>query len=350
MVSGCADGGLLVSLFCLDRFRIFAFLGEVGADGGSGVERRMASRLRHRRHTSSRPAWESSTWYRSPHVQSIVKLAMASNVHWAPSPQPACPRQPAFRVTADHLLPWRPAAPNDPPPLGSRAVHVWRVRLDPPSVPGAAWDLLSAEERHRARRFFQDHHRRRFVVAHSALRRILAGYTARPAHELEFRSGPQGKPALADSASGASPGLEFNLSHSADLALVAVAWERPVGVDLEQWEHDMDHLAIAERFFSPKERDSLRALADRGDDLVHGFFAAWSRKEAYLKARGEGVTRGLHHFDVTLAPGEPARLLADRLDAAIDQWRIRSIVPEQGFSAAIVAADPFEELMLLDEA
>ena len=89
-------------------------------------------------------------------------------------------------------------------------------------------------------------------------------------------------------------------------------------------------------------------MADRGDDLVHGFFAAWSRKEAYLKARGEGVARGLHHFDVSLSPSEPARLIADRLDAAIERWRMRSIVPEHGFSAAIVAADPFEELELLD--
>ena len=110
----------------------------------------------------------------------------------------------------------------------------------------------------------------------------------------------------------------------------------------------MDHLALATRFFSPAERASLGALAERRDDLVHGFFAAWSRKEAYLKARGEGVRRGLHNFDVTLAPGEPARLLADRLDSAIDRWRMRAIVPEQDFSAAIVVADPFEELVLLE--
>jgi len=263
--------------------------------------------------------------------------------------QAARPRHSPRRVTADHSLPWRSAAPSDPPPLGSRAVHVWRVRLDPPAVTGADWDVLSDEERDRARRFFQEHHRRRFVVAHAALRRILAGYTARAAHELEFRAGPQGKPALADSRTGMRPGLEFNLSHSANLALVAVAWERPVGVDLEQWKRDMDHLGLAERFFSPAERASLRTLAERRDDLVHGFFAAWSRKEAYLKARGEGVARGLHHFDVTLSPGEPARLVADRLDAAIGHWRMRSIVPEDGYSAAIVAADPFDELLLLDE-
>jgi 4'-phosphopantetheinyl transferase len=265
------------------------------------------------------------------------------------APHPADDHATPRHVTADPAQPWLPAAPHDPPTLAAESVHVWRVRLDPPGEMNDAWELLSDEERGRARRFVQEHHRRRFVAAHAALRRILAGYTARHARELRFTLGPNGKPALAESVPGGSPPrLEFNLSHSADLALVAVAWERPVGVDLEQWERDMDHLELAERFFSPAERASLRALATSRDDLVHGFFAAWSRKEAYLKARGEGVTRGLHHFDVTLAPGEPARLLADRLDSATERWRMRSIVPDQHFSGAIVAADPFEELLLLE--
>ena len=253
-------------------------------------------------------------------------------------------------MTADSTHAWRAAAPHAPPSLGAEAVHVWRVRLDPPDGVDDAWDVLSEAERGRAQRFVQEHHRRRFVAAHGALRRILAGYTARHSRALSFSAGPHGKPALAGSPVGSSPRLEFNLSHSADLALVAVAWGRPVGVDLEKWELEMNHLELAERFFSPTERTSLRALADRHEDLVRGFFAAWSRKEAYLKARGEGVTRGLHHFDVNLAPGEPARLLADRLDVGIERWRMRSIVPEDGYSAAIVAADPFEELLLLDEA
>lgn len=213
-----------------------------------------------------------------------------------------------------------------------------------------AWELLSEEERGRARRFVQEHHRRRFVAAHAALRRILAGYTARHARELSFTAGPNGKPALADGAARSSvPRLEFNLSHSADLALVAVAWERPVGVDLEQWERDMDHLELAERFFSPREREALRALAASADDLVRGFFAAWSRKEAYLKASGHGVTHGLHHFDVTLAPHEPARLVADRRDEqALERWRMVTLPPAPEFSGALVVAAPFDELLLFD--
>jgi 4'-phosphopantetheinyl transferase len=250
-------------------------------------------------------------------------------------------------MSTDSAPGWRRAAPGEPPPLAAEAVHVWRIRLDPPGDQADSWELLSDEERRRASRLVQQRHRRRFVAAHSALRRILGGYTARHARELEFTRGEHGKPALA-TANGDSRRLEFNLSHSADLALVAVARERPVGVDLERWEREMDHLALATRFFSPAERASLGALAERRDDLVHGFFAAWSRKEAYLKARGEGVMRGLHHFDVTLAPGEPARLLADRLDSAIDRWRMRAIVPEEDYSAAIVVADPFEELVLLE--
>ena len=251
-------------------------------------------------------------------------------------------------MTPDSAPGWRRASPSEPPPLAAEAVHVWRIRLDPPGDQADAWELLSDEERRRANRLVQERHRRRFVAAHSALRRILAGYTARQARELEFTTGEHGKPALAAAVGDSRRAVEFNLSHSADLALVAVARERPVGVDLERWEREMDHLALATRFFSPVERENLRALAERHDDLVDGFFAAWSRKEAYLKARGEGVLRGLHHFDVTLAPGEPARLLADRLDSAIDRWRMRAIVAELDYSAAIVVADPLEELVLLD--
>lgn len=250
-------------------------------------------------------------------------------------------------MSVDPILDWRSSAPHDPPVLGADEVHLWRVRLDRPGAGDDMWAVLSETERGRARRFFQEHHRRRFVAAHAGLRRILAGYVASPAAELRFTVGAHGKPSLAESGTSGRM-LEFNLSHSADLAVIAVAWERPVGVDLERWKREMNHLELAERFFSPGERASLRALAERHDDLVHGFFAAWSRKEAYLKARGEGVTRGLHHFDVTLAPGEPARLVADRLDSAVDRWRMRSFVPAPGYSGAIVVAEPFGELLLLD--
>ena len=240
-------------------------------------------------------------------------------------------------------------APSPPhPPLRDGAVHVWRVRLASQHSADALWPVLSLDEQARARRFFQERHRRRYAIAHGALRQILATYLERPAETIEFATGPHGKPTVFHP-EPATRRLEFNLSHSGDLALVAVAWDRPVGVDLEEWERDMNHLELAERFFSPREREALRALAASADDLVRGFFAAWSRKEAYLKASGHGVTHGLHHFDVTLAPHEPARLVADRRDAqAPERWRLVTLPPAPEFSGALVVAAPFDELLLFD--
>src|SRR3982751_1217798 len=112
------------------------------------------------------------------------------------APPPDAPPDPRHRVTAESPRAWREATPHAPPSLGADAAHVWRVRLNPPGDMRDAWDLLSDEEQGRGRRFIQERHRRRFVAAHAALRRILAGYTARPARELTFTAGQHGKPAL----------------------------------------------------------------------------------------------------------------------------------------------------------
>jgi len=235
--------------------------------------------------------------------------------------------------------------PRPHPPLGAHDVHVWRVPLDDETRVESYWALLDDEERRRATRFVRDVHRRRFIAAHGALRTILAGYLdARPT-ALAFVNGEHGKPALRD-VTGRPP-VEFNLSHSDDLALVAVARAHPVGVDLERWS-EVEHLELAERFFSPGERSALRALAHAPHLVEAGFFAAWTRKEAYLKATGQGITRGLHHFDVALAPGEPARLLADRLDdQATARWAMFALDPAPGYSAALVVASPVGEVLQL---
>jgi 4'-phosphopantetheinyl transferase len=233
-----------------------------------------------------------------------------------------------------------------PPPLEGDAVHVWRVPLDDEARARELWPLLSGGERARAERFYREVHRRRYVAAHGALRVILATYVGIAPGELEFETGEHGKPALRRAASGAA--IEFNLSHSHDLALVAVARARPVGVDLERWADDVEHLELAERFFSPRERDALRALAHEPALVAAGFFAAWTRKEAYLKATGHGITRGLHHFDDALAPGERPRLLADRLDRdAAERWSMAALDAAPGFSAALVVAAPLGDVLHL---
>ena len=235
--------------------------------------------------------------------------------------------------------------------LEADVAHVWRVALDDDAWAESLWPVLSIEEQTKARRFFRDVHRRRYVVAHGMLREILTLYVAEPAESLRFADGEHGKPSLIREPGQSNVGVEFNLSHSDDIALVAVALHRPLGVDLERWSEETEYLALAERFFSPAERDALRALAGDRASLTSGFFAAWTRKEAYLKATGEGITRGLHHFDVSLKPGQKARLLADRLDpSATERWAMQALGPATGYSAALVIAAPLRAVRLFDAA
>ena len=226
------------------------------------------------------------------------------------------------------------------PALAEHAVHVWRVPLDDEVGVEESWRLLSPEEHARAERLHDVVRRRRYVLAHGALRALLAAYLEAPPSAVAYVVGEHGKPSLA-ARDGMRGQVEFNLSHSEDIALVAVARGQPVGVDVQHWSDSVEHLRLAERFFSPQERVALRALSHEAEQVPGAFFAAWTRKEAYVKATGHGIARGLHHFDVTIAPGEHARLLADRLDPeAPARWSITALDPGPRYSAAVVAAAP----------
>jgi 4'-phosphopantetheinyl transferase len=240
---------------------------------------------------------------------------------------------------------------SPPQTLETNEVHVWRIALADEVLADRYWNLLSDDERARAERFYRRAHRDRYVVAHGALRRIIASYVGERPDRLTFTAGEHGKPMLVAGSSASRSGIEFNLSHSADLALLAVARGRAVGVDLEQWSEETEHLEVAERFFSPVERAALKAMSAERRHVVAGFFAAWSRKEAYLKATGHGITRGLHHFDVSLEPDGPARLLGDRLDAqATERWAMCALEPGDRYSAALVVEAPLGDLMGFDHA
>ncbi|MEO8335556.1 MAG: 4'-phosphopantetheinyl transferase superfamily protein, partial [bacterium] len=191
----------------------------------------------------------------------------------------------------------------------------------------------------RAARFHFAEHRDAYIVAHGMLRRILGSYAP---GELHFVTGEYGKPALRDDVD-----VRFNLSHSGDLALVAVARGRDVGVDVERWNANIEHVALADYVFSIAERAALRELSE--SERVAGFFAAWSRKEAYIKATGHGITRGLDHFDVTLRPGESACILDDRMDPMFREgWVMRDVPVPDGYSAALVAGAPLRDVQHYD--
>jgi 4'-phosphopantetheinyl transferase len=225
--------------------------------------------------------------------------------------------------------------------LAHGEVHVWRLSHNPQCLPSIAWDsILSPDEHARANRFAFHRDRNSYVTTRAALRELLGRYLDRSANEIEFQYAERGKPVLGPTAGDAS--VHFNVSHSRGIALLAFSLERRLGVDvelirtIENWED------IARRFFSESELAELRALAPEQRD--EGFYACWTRKESYIKARGEGLHLPLDSFDVTLTPGVPERLTAE--DAS--NWTLVSLHPQAGYAAALTAEGQNLELQLWD--
>ncbi len=229
---------------------------------------------------------------------------------------------------------FRPAAaPGDA--LGWRQVQLWSVDLNPPaSRVGELRRLLTADEIARAERFHFERHRRRFVVRRGTLRLLAAAYLDGDPAALAFEEGEKGKPFVIQDGTGAAERLHFNLSDSKDLAVYAFTRGAELGVDVEVLRPMPDAEAIAERFFSLEEREALRRVPEARKALA--FFNCWTRKEAYIKAIGEGLSEPLDRFCVTLEPGEPARFLhlgGDPRRAA--QWTLLHLEPEAGAVGAL---------------
>ena len=223
--------------------------------------------------------------------------------------------------------------PEPGPALGPGEIHVWSVDLNPsPAAVEALGHLLSADEWERARRFRFEQHRRQYVVGRGALRTLLAAYLGDRPERIAFTYGPRGKPFLETSL--ASSGLHFNLSNSADLALVGLVRGIEIGVDVEYLKPMPDCEEISERFFSESERQVLRSLPRELKE--EAFFNCWTRKEAYLKAVGEGLAAALDSFDVTLSPGDAPRMLTLKGDPdASARWFFRHLRPAQDFIGAV---------------
>jgi 4'-phosphopantetheinyl transferase len=225
--------------------------------------------------------------------------------------------------------------PPNAPSFTDAEVHVWRAGFGQITPAVATLEgILSEAERARAQRFHFDQHRRQYMLSHAILRQILGGYLSLDPARLCFQASAKGKPELMPELNPLH--LRFNLSHTHGLALIAVTLRRDVGVDVEWFRLVTEAEQIAERFFAPRESARLRALP--AEQKQRAFFNCWTRREAYLKATGEGIAESLDQIEVTFAPGEPARLLSVRGDTPeAEHWLLQELSPGPGYVAALAA-------------
>lgn len=213
--------------------------------------------------------------------------------------------------------------------LSFHEVHIWLAELDlsAPQIQQLG-ETLSVDECDRAKRFYFERDRQRFIAGRGILRNILSRYLAITPSQIQFCYGKRGKPALTNQR------VSFNLSHSQGLALYVIAQDRLVGIDLEQVRSMPDAEGIAKSFFSQREYAVIQGMP--ADEKQAVFFNGWTRKEAFLKAIGDGLYKPLEQIEVSLLPDEPARLLsiAGDVDSA-SRWSILHLIPAAGYVGAL---------------
>jgi 4'-phosphopantetheinyl transferase len=209
-------------------------------------------------------------------------------------------------------------------------VELWWLELSEwqPYVSNAEL-LLSADERERASRFRFERHRNQYVLVRAVLRHLLGHYLERAPAAVRFEYNHAGKPDLATDGDSVS----FNVSHSENIGLFGFGFRCRVGVDVEYMKPDINVHALAQHSFSTSEQQALRHLTEV--DLAAGFYRCWTRKEAYIKALGDGISYGLDRFDVSLEPGE-SRLLADRNRNGENHWTFSELTLRPDYAAAAV--------------
>jgi 4'-phosphopantetheinyl transferase len=231
-----------------------------------------------------------------------------------------------------------PAAPRVSP----NEVHVWAARLDRSAAEREKLArLLSPDEQERASRYVAPTIRSQFIVARGLLRAILAPYLAVAPEDLRFGQSDRTKPGLLYP----DASLCFNVSHSGSVGLFAVSMSREIGVDVEQSRGCPTHLELAQRFFAPAEAAALTALPAEQTEEV--FFRVWTRKEAFLKLTGLGLSGGLESFEVSVRPEEPARLIAiGGQPGPAARYALETLEPAEGYVGAVAVEGPEYQLRL----
>lgn len=212
-------------------------------------------------------------------------------------------------------------------------VHVWSVNLNMPEMQVKKLQMyLSTDELQRAKRFYFEKDQNHFIVGRGMLRKILSLYTCRQPYEFVFEYNKYGKPFLPYEFEGDK--FRFNLSHSQGIALYAIALHHEVGIDVEYIREDFSDLEIADRFFSPDEVAVLKSISKVDQKLA--FFLCWTRKEAFIKGKGRGLSIPLDQFDVSLIPGQPAELLKTKYNHKDEKlWSLYNFSMKPDYAAAL---------------
>ena len=238
-----------------------------------------------------------------------------------------------MQMTQQTITPGQWQNSSTPPALQDNIIHVWCAPLNqPPEKIAQLTHLLTSDEQERANRFVFDRDREKYIAARGTLRLLLSRYLHTLPEQIQLRYGPQNKPYLAEK--NTQPLLQFNLAHSHNLAVYAVTRRQELGVDIEALRPLDDKEQIARRFFSTAEYNTLVSLPE--EQKLTGFFNCWTRKEAYLKALGDGLTQPLDQFSVSLTPDIPAKMLSIQGDTqAAEKWSLLEINPAENYIGAV---------------
>jgi 4'-phosphopantetheinyl transferase len=225
----------------------------------------------------------------------------------------------------------QPTAPQRIP-LANAAIEIWLTQLDLDADQVRQCALhLSPDELLRANRFHFEHDRRRFIVARATLRMLLGGCLAVKPNAIALGYTRNGKPVVADHAAG----IHFNVSHAHERALYAISKSCALGVDIEYLNRDVDYSGLAERFFTRRECAALQRIPE--PDRKRAFFACWTRKEAVIKATGDGLSLPLDQFDVTVAPEGAPRVLDSAVASHAGYWNLYGPDVGHDYVAAVAA-------------